>query len=54
MISCKILEIYVCNMRFERNISLLLGRIEACRHVKFTSVELAGCTELASGTQRAR
>jgi hypothetical protein len=30
------LETHACNMRFQRNISLLLGRIEARRRVEFT------------------
>jgi hypothetical protein len=30
------LETYACNMRFQRNISLLLRRTEACRRVEFT------------------
>jgi hypothetical protein len=34
-------EINDCNMRFQQNISLLLGRMEARRHVEFTGVELA-------------
>ena len=42
------LEIYICNIRFQRNISLLLGRMEAHRRVKFTDVELAGGADLAA------
>jgi hypothetical protein len=36
----EILETYVCNMRFQRNISCCLG-MEACRRMDFISVELA-------------
>jgi hypothetical protein len=30
------IETYVCNMHFQRNISLLLGRMEARQHIEFT------------------
>ena len=32
----EILETYACNVRFQRNISMLLGRMEECTHVEFT------------------
>jgi hypothetical protein len=32
----KIIETYACNMHFQRNISLLLRRMEARRRVEFT------------------
>jgi hypothetical protein len=35
-------------MLFQRNISLLLGRIETRRRVEFTGVELAGGADLAA------
>jgi hypothetical protein len=35
-------------MRFQRNISLLFGRMESCRRMKFTGVELASGAELAN------
>ena len=41
------LETYFCNMRFQRNISLLLRRMEARRYVEFTGVELAAPVEKA-------
>jgi hypothetical protein len=44
----EILETYVCNMCFQRNISLLLGRIEAHQRVEFTGVELAAPVEKAA------
>jgi hypothetical protein len=48
------LEIYVCNMCFQRNISLLLGRMEAHRRIEFTGVELADNEKLGGGTQRGK
>jgi hypothetical protein len=50
----KTLKTYVCNMRFQRNISLLLGQTEAHRCVEVTSVELTGNAELGGDAQRAR
>ena len=47
------LETYFCNMRFQRNISLLFGRMEARRRVKFTDVELAGGADLAALVEKA-
>jgi hypothetical protein len=41
------LQIYVSNMRFQRNISLLLGRMDALRRVEFTGVELVGSAKKA-------
>jgi hypothetical protein len=51
-------ETYVCNMRFQRNISLPLRRMEARRRVEVTGVlvdgaELTSNTELGCGAQRA-
>jgi hypothetical protein len=52
----KTFETYVYNIRFQRNIFLLLGRMEARRRVEFTGVEIAGGAELGggAGAQRAR
>jgi hypothetical protein len=47
------LETYFCNMRFQRNISLLLRRMEARWRVEFTSVELVGGAELAAPVEKA-
>jgi hypothetical protein len=47
------LKIYACNMWFQCNISLLLGRMEARRHVEFTVVELVGGAELAAPVEKA-
>jgi hypothetical protein len=41
------LETYVCNMRFQRNISMLLRRMEARLCVEVTGVELASSTHRA-------
>jgi hypothetical protein len=46
------LEIYTCNMWFQRNISLLLGRMEARRRVEFTVVELDGGAKLAAPVEK--
>jgi hypothetical protein len=40
-------------MRFECNLSLLLGRMEARRRVDFTGVELASSVEIASLVEKA-
>jgi len=40
-------EMYACNMRFQRNISLLLGRMEARRCVEFTGAN--GMATLVGG-----
>jgi hypothetical protein len=42
------LETDACNMRFQRNISLLLGRMEARRRVEFIGAELAGGVEITA------
>jgi hypothetical protein len=47
------LEIYVCNAYNVNDISLLLGRMEARRRVKSTSVELVGGAELAAPVEKA-
>jgi hypothetical protein len=41
------LQTYSCNIQFQRNISLLFGRIEVHRRVEFTGVELVGSVEIA-------
>jgi hypothetical protein len=40
-------------MRFQRNISLLLGRMEDHRRVEFTGVELTGSAEIAALVEKA-
>jgi hypothetical protein len=42
------LEIYACNMRFQRNNSLLLGRMKDHWRVEFTDVELVAWEEKAA------
>jgi predicted RNA-binding protein with PUA domain len=49
----KHLKIYTCNIRFKCNISLLLERMEACRHVEFTGVKLTGNAKLAAPVEKA-
>ena len=44
----EIFETYICNICFQRNISLLLGRMEAHRRVEFTGVDLAAPVEKAA------
>jgi hypothetical protein len=44
---------HVCNMRFHRNIFLLLGRMEDYRRVEFTGVELASSAEIAAPAEKA-
>ena len=46
------LETYFCNKRFQRNIFLLLEKMEARRLVKFTDVELVGGAELAASVEK--
>jgi hypothetical protein len=48
----KTFQTYICNMRFQRNISLLLG-MEARRHVEFIGVELASGAEFAAPVEKA-
>ena len=43
----KTLETYVCNMRFQHNIFLLLRQMEARRYVEVTSIELANSAQRA-------
>jgi hypothetical protein len=38
------------NMRFQRNIPLLLGRMESLQRVEFTGVELIGSAEKAAAS----
>jgi hypothetical protein len=40
-------------MLFQRNISLLLGRMKTRRRVEFTGVELAGGADLAALVEKA-
>jgi hypothetical protein len=47
------LETYVWNMLFQRNISLLFGRMEDRRRVEFTGVELAGSAEIVAPVEKA-
>jgi hypothetical protein len=47
------LKIYVCNMRFQRSISLLLGRMEVRRRVKFTAVEIADGSDFVALVEEA-
>jgi hypothetical protein len=39
-------------MRFQRNISLLLGRMEARRRVKFIGVQLVGGAEITASVEK--
>jgi hypothetical protein len=49
----EMLETNACNKRFQRNMSLLLGRMEAHRCVNFTGVELAGGAEITALMEKA-
>jgi hypothetical protein len=39
-------------MRFQRNISLLLGRMEARRRIEFTGVQLDGGMEITASVEK--
>jgi hypothetical protein len=41
-------ETYISNIRFQCNISLLFRRMEACRRVEFTGVDLVVPVEKAA------
>ena len=43
------LETYAYNMRFQRNMYLLLGRVEACRHTKLDAGVELDAAEVAGG-----
>jgi hypothetical protein len=48
----EIIETCICNMRFQCNISLLPGRMEARQRVEFTGAKLAGGVELAAPLEK--
>ena len=50
--TCETLQTYVCIMHFQRNISLLFGKMEAHCCVEFTGVELIGGVELAAPVEK--
>jgi hypothetical protein len=49
----KPLETYACNMWFQRNISILFGRMDARRRVQFTGVQLASSAEIVAPMEKA-